>query len=450
MSAAHELVTRVWPAKARFSRPRLPWERAVDGPVTDFPDRPTLSMISLARHGRFGNAVLQYAFLRCFARLHGFRVETPNWIGRELFELRDEAVRGRYPAVVLDAFSEISREGPSRGACHDPAVVRATEVGARYGQSLFTLDAPGLDQARAPGSWPFEHADLEGLFMVNGRHLAPYRDFVLGLFRPIEPISDRGMSAIRTLRESGHTLVGVHVRQGDFRGSNLAQHFELLTPVDSYLHWLSSIWPTLHKPVLIVCTDSPEVVLPAFRGLNPMTSGSMGFDVSDLVPPRAIDWSATGRGYVPDASFFADWWLLTQCDALAISNSTFSYSAALLNQAARVMVRPTFEGPDLEPFDPWRSEPLLFVPRRRTLPGDLARKMSIALEASPRSEWLEVAMSHFQLYPRALERRRRAARRAGGRLGLILELFDPRHYLAAERRFDLPSAAPARASRARG
>ena len=54
---------------------------------------------------------------------------------------------------------------------------------------------------------------------------------------------------------------------------------------------------------------------------------------------------------------------MTCADRLAISNSTFSFTAAMLNQrspsSAHAFVRPVPDARALVPFDPWDSYPLL-------------------------------------------------------------------------------------------
>ena len=56
---------------------------------------------------------------------------------------------------------------------------------------------------------------------------------------------------------------------------------------------------------------------------------------------------------------------MTKADVLAVSNSTFSFTAAMLNAqtsaATERFVRPVPEARGLRPFDPWDSSPLLRV-----------------------------------------------------------------------------------------
>ena len=56
--------------------------------------------------------------------------------------------------------------------------------------------------------------------------------------------------------------------------------------------------------------------------------------------------------------FFADFHALCQADLMAISNSTFSFVASLLNRNARGFFRPDRSVQGLVPYDPW-SAPVL-------------------------------------------------------------------------------------------
>jgi len=53
--------------------------------------------------------------------------------------------------------------------------------------------------------------------------------------------------------------------------------------------------------------------------------------------------------------------MMTQADVLGISNSTFSFSAAMLNERATMFLRPHWDfRTRFTSFDPWDAEPLLY------------------------------------------------------------------------------------------
>jgi hypothetical protein len=136
--------------------------------------------------------------------------------------------------------------------------------------------------------------------------------------------------------------------------------------------------------------------------------------------------------------FYPDWYLLTQCDLLALSNSTFSYSAALMNESGRLFVRPTLPDGTLERFDPWDSEPLLFLPPARSLPGLAAQRLRLTargLRGLPARYWWRSGLQVLGAYPRTLAWRAYTCYRVRGRRALARELVSPGFYWHAERRY---------------
>ena len=104
-----------------------------------------------------------------------------------------------------------------------------------------------------------------------------------------------------------------------------------------YARWLKTIWRELDAPVLYVASDDPCVTA-AFSEFYPMDAAMLG----------------AGR-----LDFCLDHHVLSRADHLAISNSTFSFTAAMLNENAISCMRPDRAPQALVPFDPWNSDVLL-------------------------------------------------------------------------------------------
>ena len=150
------------------------------------------------------------------------------------------------------------------------------------------------------------------------------------------------------LRKRGRTIVGIHVRRGDFlRYTDHPKNFAV--PTAWYLKWLEQIWPKLDHPVLFIASDDLDLVLPDFKRYRPVISS----DIIKKFPTKP----QYGR---INPSIYPDFYLLTQCDRLAISNSTFSFSASLLNERCSMFVRPQITK-KLEPFQPWDSKRRLYL-----------------------------------------------------------------------------------------
>lgn len=257
-----------------------------------------ITMSSLGWNGRFGNQLLQYACLRAIGAVHGLTVAAPEWIGRWLFDLNDPM-----PSAPLPELRE---------------------------------DGDNLAQLMLPGSsaTPPANRDLWGYACYNTRFYQPHRDLVRRLFTPGARVQPFANAIADKLSARGKTLVAIHLRRGDF---GYGQFW--IAPETWYLDWLKALWPTLDKPVLYIASDD-EQIFRKFAAYAPVTAADLGSPL-------------------PGAEFYGDFHVLTQADHLAISNSSFSFTAALLNARAQSFLRPDLANKRLIAYDPWASDVLL-------------------------------------------------------------------------------------------
>ncbi|MDF2814194.1 MAG: methyltransferase FkbM family [Paenibacillus sp.] len=266
------------------------------------PNIPQITMSSLGENGRFGNQLLQYAFLKIYAKRYGLRVRTPAWIGQHLYGHSDRPIRRRLPKVYENHISN-------------------KEV-------LLTATNP-----------VYVNVDFWGYFQFHTQYYAPYKKYFCSLFTPVPKIQEELGNGIGKLRLKGKTLVGLHIRRGDYllrTNHEIYGKLHFPTPCSWYQEWLRSIWEKLEKPILFIASDEPNSVLRDFSEYKPITA-------KDLVPS------------FPEAEFYPDHYILSQCDILAISNSTFSYTASMLNNKATIFVRPDLETQRLVSYAPWNS-----------------------------------------------------------------------------------------------
>ena len=259
-----------------------------------------ISMSKLGQMGRFANQLVQYMFLRTYARQHDLEVQTPRWIGQQLFGLND-------PPIV--------RQWPEFLEVHDKDEAQ--------------MVIPHLTE-------PLRNVDVAGFFQYPTRYYVPQQRFIQQLFTPIPSIQKPLDAAVSRLRQGSRTLVGLHVRRGDYGFSYFYR-----TPLDWYKRWLERMWPEWHDPVLFLATDEPRPVLRALKRYRPVTASDLGLRL-------------------PIAPYYPDFFLLSHADVLAIPNSTFSFVAALLNEnlsaAYRSHLSDPLEDPPFRRFDPWNAE----------------------------------------------------------------------------------------------
>jgi hypothetical protein len=261
-------------------------------------------MSSLGRNGRFANQLFQYAFLRICAERRGATLETPAWAGQDLFGFQD---------------APLTRPGELR--------INGEEV---PDPDLF------LNRSDPIG----DRVEFWGYFQYHSRHYRPHRDFLRRLFTLKPELRGFFHEVVEQIRATRRPLVAIHLRRGDY---GHAQFFR--APARWYADWLETV-PA--NAFVYLCSESPAELAGCFPGRQVLHAG--------LLP-----------NLPPALAFALDFHVLTQADAVAISNSSFSFMAAMLNGRAKVFSRPDLEERRLLAFDPWNSPVLL---SRRLQPGE--------------------------------------------------------------------------------
>ena len=257
---------------------------------------PCLQMSTLGANGRFGNQLFQYAFARRYAETHGLELAVSDWIGRDLFELYDALPDSLLPTV---------------------------------GENTLQPDAFTLMADPVPSPQLMDR-DLNGYFMPHTSKWCPHNDAFRSWFQPGTRIKPGLDGIVARLRSNGRTLVALHLRRGDFGYSDF-----WVAPNSWYLRALDVIWPTLDQPVLYIATDDPAT-RQAFSRFNPIKADPQSFSLA-----------------VPD--YFIDHYILSKADLLMISNSTFSFTAAMLNKGAQATFRPDPATQSMVAFSPWNA-----------------------------------------------------------------------------------------------
>lgn len=395
-----------------------------------------VSMACLGRTGQWGNALMAYFFLKAFSGAHHMTPEVPRWIGQDLFGRQDDPMTVAHRVILYDMVSEICQDAHHPMVTASLAVSRARAV-REGGRRLVLLRDPLLD--RADLASPPTSVDLEGLYFLHTRHLSPHRDLLRRAVEPVPALRERLDVGWRNLRGRGDTVIGLHVRRGDFASKFIHQGFEFVTPMRWYRSWLDRLWARYERPVLFVAGDSLPQTLRALDRYHPVTIRDLGVQV----PPELLTLDLPPAHLQRNAEFFPDWFMLTRCHALAISNSTFSFTASMANTTASVFARPDLQANALVPFDPWDSEPLLFLSPSRSLVLEVLRRLSRSQQGMGLRAAVPSVGRALRWYGQVLRSRATASRHYSGTAGLFRELLRPQFYLAACRRYDerVPGAA---------
>lgn len=281
-------------------------------------DGPGLITFShLGRFGRWANSVIEYAFLRVYARRHGLQYQCPPWAGTPIFGFDDPPVTRRLP-----------------------------ERRERY------MNGDYQKEPLPPYEGEFRNWDFVGWAQFHTAYYAPDKEFIQGLYTaPVGRQAERVADATQRLRAAGDCRIGIHLRRGDYGLGPF-----LITPVSWYLRWLWDHWDRFSNPILFIASEAPELVS-QFASFRPLTMESLGIawdrSVPEFYTPLERDVAtANPRGL----DFFPDWWLLKQCDVMLTPNSTYSFSAAWLNPGLLECWRSRLSTGRFERIDPWNCE----------------------------------------------------------------------------------------------
>ena len=173
-----------------------------------------------------------------------------------------------------------------------------------------------------------EGCNITGYFQYHTSIYRPYKDYFRKLFATKQSLQEKVSGTFDKLTGP---LIGIHIRRGDYQRPP-----NRVAPNEWYLDWLEKNWDTFDNPCLYIASDDPEAVMPDFEKYKPF-----------MCKPNT-----------EAMSMFLDHYVLQHCNVLLASNSTFSFTAAMLNKKGKEFYRPDYQKKTLVSFDPWDSDPI--------------------------------------------------------------------------------------------
>lgn len=248
-------------------------------------------MVVIAKKvGRLANRILLFAHFIGAALEHGFRVVNPAF----------ERYAGYFPATSRDLFCRYPPAGPfvSLGFLGRSALYRTVLYSAN---TLHTLQRINIDtgviRLRRDQS-----LDLDGPAFLNrlGRHRVlfvqdwffrsasdceKHGNAIRTFFTPWQHHLQKSRMLVAPARHKGGLLVGVHVRQGDYRTFKDGRYFYSHGQYRTLMEQVRSAYPG-RTVSFLVCSDAP-VPAGAFRGLD--VHYGNGHELEDLYALASCD-----------------------------------------------------------------------------------------------------------------------------------------------------------------
>ncbi len=289
------------------------------------PQKPKLFTISL-RCGRLANRMILFANFVALAEEQGHRLINFTFHSySEFFEGTRQNICCRYPRPQsrnwLDAVPGVAGFlRKTRIPYHlTRAVAALNERFSIFGDAVQTLhelpgakitllDGPEYQEKIRPAKIVFVY----GWWLRTPSLVKKHGDKIRAYFKPVKKFETAARKAVEPLRREADVVIGVHIRQGDYRGWFDGKYFFTTARYTAWMRELAAQLPDL-RVAYFVCSDEPRS-LGEFPGL---TVG-LGTDspVSDIYALARCDYIlGTKSTFSQWASFYGEKPLLQVCGA---------------------------------------------------------------------------------------------------------------------------------------
>lgn len=279
-----------------------------------------VTMRCLGRYGQWGNQVIEYSWIRSYARRHGAEYGVPEWGGQYLYGFEDPAITENLPEMVEPVYPDYRHEQ----CCAIPMQPAGSEIlGHNY----------------------------RGYCQYHTSYYRRDKDFLQGLFaQPAEPQAGRMAAPLARLRSMGDTIIALHLRRGD-----CGRMIFWFTPVLWCLKWLKQNWERFEQPVLLLVVEDQSLVEP-FLAYHPVTAETLGIEFTAQPYPKYTYPMQLRKERARQIDFFPEWYLMQHADVILGSDSTYNFTAAWTSTVNRELWRARLSTQRFERIDPWNAD----------------------------------------------------------------------------------------------
>jgi hypothetical protein len=257
----------------------------------------SISINCLGKKGRFGNQIFQYFFAFVISKKFGLTLKAPQWIGNQIFNI--QAPTEDYNFVQINE-KEISTLG-------------LIENNKNF----------------------FENKDIDGYFTWHTKFYREFKSEFINLFKLKNELAKKVNNLWEEYTQySNYTIIGIHIRLGD-----AGVDYYYRTPIEWYKNKIEEL--------ININGDKKFKLFIASDDLNVKKQ----FENYNILK---IDYSELEN--TPD--YIVDFILLSKCEILIMGNSSFSFTASMLNQNVKKVFRSSILNNNFEEIDPWDSNPL--------------------------------------------------------------------------------------------
>ena len=268
------------------------------------------TVVIAAKAGRLGNRLFVSAYFMANALARGYQLMNPVLAEyAPFFEGSSEDPFCGFPTKIVSMEFEMAAQFREILE-HLSGIAAVLAPGGKTLDIRQTLDAvDGVYDLNAPGfTTLLQEARLlavKGWKFRDDTNLVRHHEVIARYFQPIASVRKPVESLLSEARALGDEVIGVHIRQGDYRDwKNGIHYFE----TEQYAHWMREVSQLdgCRNPVFLVCA-SDSVDDACFRGLKAvMGPGSVIGDLHALSlcdrimgPPSTFSTWASFHGRKP-------------------------------------------------------------------------------------------------------------------------------------------------------
>lgn len=214
-------------------------------------------------HGRYGglcNRLLTFANLVAFAEEHGLTVLNPEFAEfASEFESFQNDPLCCYPRKARLGTPGVTWRRVLVGLIGRSArVLRRVRPGCWVNigeKGILRLDAP--NDPVVADLLSRRLSLLSGLYFIDASGMVRHADRLRALFQPAEHVRDVVARTVAAARQGADVLVGVHIRQGDYRIFADGLYFYETAEVAELMRWVPVLFPG-RRVRFLVCSDTPQ------------------------------------------------------------------------------------------------------------------------------------------------------------------------------------------------
>jgi hypothetical protein len=176
------------------------------------------------------------------------------------------------------------------------------------GSPMTILDGPACQETLRPA----KVVVVRGWWLRAPALVKKHGDKIRAYFRPLEPCESAVAAAVEPLHRQADVVIGVHIRQGDYRDWQGGKFFFPASRYAAWMHELVAQFPN-RKVGFFVCSDEPRDA-GEFPGLKVRLGA--GSAVADVYALARCDYILGPKStFTQWASFYGEKPLLQVCDS---------------------------------------------------------------------------------------------------------------------------------------